>query len=136
MRLRALTILCLLILLMVAPTGCGGGGQSESGSQGDGGGTKVEKTKKQPKVPELMTTSGTLGRIDTEKGILTLRPEEGDKPLRFRFNPDGVRVKVDGEEASPGDLSGGQKAEVRYSEREGRKVARAVSAQSQEEPGG
>lgn len=92
--------------------------------------------KKERSTPDLTTARGTVGRVDAEKGLLTLRPEGGGEPLRFRFNADTIEVKVDGKEASPGDQSGGQRAEVRYSERDGRKVAHAVSAQSQEESGG
>lgn len=138
MRVRAPMTFCLSILFMVALVGCGGGGQSGNESQGDGdesGAKKAEKAgsgKKGRTSPELTTASGTLGRIDTEKGILTLRPEEGDQPMRFKFNPDAAEVTVDGKEASPGDLAGGQEAEVGYFERESRMVARTVSAKGLE----
>jgi hypothetical protein len=140
MRVRVLAILCLLILLMVAPIGCGGRGQSGNGSQGDGGkndGEKVEKArggekmKKERSTPDLTTTSGTVGRVDAEKGLLTLRPEGRGEPMRFRFNADTIEVKVDGQEANPGELSG-KKAEVGYFENKstGNKVARTINAEA------
>jgi len=136
MRVRALMTFCVSILFMVALNGCGGGGQSGNESQGDeSGGKKAEKAgsgKKGRTPPELTNASGTLGRIDTEKGILTLRPEEGDQPMRFRFNPDAAEVTVDGKVAGLGDLAGGQEAEVGYFERESRMVARTVSAKGLE----
>lgn len=136
MRVRSSVVLLLLVFLVVVVAGCGS--QSGNESQGNGGNEsgKKERTKKGATTPELTFVSGTLGRVDVEKGRLTMRPEEGEGPLRFKFNPESLRVTVDGKEAQPQDLEGRQKAEVGYFMRKDRMVARVVLSRTDGNPQG
>jgi hypothetical protein len=130
----AATCFFLLCLFPVVLAGCGGGGDgSGSGSQdGAGGGAKQNgepAQKKKGAPPEIKLGLGTIARVDDEREVIILRPsaDEQGNIIRFKANQN-TKFTLDDKEAELADLEKGQQAQIRYISRDGRSVARDVTA--------
>ena len=128
----AATFFFLLCLFPVLLAGCGGGEGSGSGSQdGAGGGAKQngEPAQKKGAPPEIKIGLGTIVRVDDEREVIILRPsvDEQGKIIRFKANQN-TKFTLDDKEAELADLEKGQQAQIRYISRDGRSVARNVTA--------
>jgi hypothetical protein len=123
----------LLCLFPVLLAGCGGGDGSGGGSQdGAGGGAKQNgeaAQKKKGAPPEIKMGLGRIARVDDEREVIILRPtaEEQGKISRFKANQN-TTFTLDDKEAKLADLEKGQQAQIKYISRDGRSVARAVTA--------
>lgn len=121
-----------LVLLAGLLAGCGGGDQSGSGSQDDGsGGAKKQEGGEDAKAG-ASTTKIALGRIasvDTEASKILLRPSadvQGEKPLRFKV-AENATIRSNGEKAELADVKEGQDAQITYTVKKERNVARQVT---------
>ena len=118
-----------IVVLAGLTVGCGGGQDSnQDGSQGQGsnpktgqteqGNTGQGKTEKAKKARtgsarEVKASEGVVGRVDNEKNFVIVKPPE-QKAMLFRYNPDKVKVTLDGNEAGVQDIEKGQQATVSY----------------------
>ena len=131
-RLSTALFLVVFVLLTGLLTGCGGGDQSGNGSQEGGpGGTKEQGDGgSKIKVSQTKTALGTITRVKSDKKLIVLRPsteEQGEKPMRFRVNPEKAEIMLDDKEAELADIKKGQQAQVSYVVRnEKRNIAREV----------
>lgn len=93
--------------IMVASifAGCGGGQASESGKE---------------------SLSGVVKSTDVDKRKFKVKPQGEDAQV-FKYNPENVKIELNGEEASPAEIEEGQQAEIEYVVREDRNVARSIS---------
>ena len=129
----AATLFFLLCLFPVLLAGCGGGDGSGTGSQdGAGGGAKQngEPAQKEKGAPsEIKIGLGTIVRVDDEREMIVLRPtvDEQGNITRFKANQN-TKFTLDDKEAELADLEKGQQAQIRYISRDGRSVARVVTA--------
>jgi hypothetical protein len=94
----------LVAVIMVASifAGCGGGGQ------------------------ERESATGVVKSAGVDKRRLKVKPQGEDAKV-FKYNPENVKVELNGEEASPAEIEEGQRAEIEYVVREDRNVARSIS---------
>jgi len=130
----AATFFFLLCLFPVLLAGCGGGGDgSGSGSQdGAGGGAKQNgepAQKKKGAPPEIKLGLGTIARVIDERELIILRPtaDEQGNIIRLKANQN-TKFTLDDKKAELADLEKGQQAQIRYISRDGRSVARDVTA--------
>jgi hypothetical protein len=130
----AATFFFLLCLFPVLLAGCGGGGDgSGSGSQdGAGGGAKQNgepAQKKKGAPPEIKLGLGTIARVIDERELIILRPtaDEQGNIIRLKANQN-TKFTLDDKKAELADLEKGQQAQIRYINRDGRSVARDVTA--------
>ena len=150
---KVLVVAAMIVMLAGFAVGCGGGnqesnqdqgsnpktGQAKQEKTGQGGTGKAQKAKK-PRTAnarEVKASEGVVRKVDTEKNFVIVKPPE-ERALVFRYNPDKVKVMLDGNEAGVRDIEKGQQATVSYvvarppKAKNDRNVARIISV----EPGG
>jgi hypothetical protein len=131
-RLSTALFLVVFVLLTGFLADCGGDDQSGNRSQDGGSGGKKEQGDGAPKtkVSPPKIAIGTIARVKPEKNLLALRPttaKQGEKPIRFRVNPENAEIKLDDKEVELAGIKRGQHAQVKYIVRnEQRNVAREV----------
>lgn len=125
MRWRVVVALLGVFVMAVLLTGCGGGqeskqsqggGKSQSGKggagqttkDGNGGKSKVKKAR------DVKTVKGIVGKVDSEKNRIVLKPEN-EKAMLFRFKPENLKVFQKGKKVKPDAIERGQRLEVSYS---------------------
>lgn len=127
MRFKPFIALAAAFLLSVILAGCGGGGQEESQQAGnDQGGQEESRQTDQSttggeQTGEQQTSGagaresvrGVVVKTDMESRGLIVKPAD-DKATRFKFNPDNIKVMIDGERGQPEDIRKGQRGKLNY----------------------
>jgi len=126
-------------------TGCGGGSnQQDNQSQGSRAEqSKQERTggKNKEEATKMESLAGTVLKVVPDGHTVLVRPKDGDRQI-FRYNPDKVKVTLDGKEAGPDAIDKGQRIRVGYVKVTTKKdrevnVARSIKLQSKKgKPGG
>jgi hypothetical protein len=120
----SVAVLALVLVASMIMTGCGGGEQQKKRSQGSkdhSQGSKAQTTKQESttkKAANRESLSGTVVDNLQDQDRVIIRPNwkgiENAKVVKFKYKPNNVEVTLQGEQASPDDISAGQQATVSY----------------------
>lgn len=86
---------------------------------------KAEEKKAEKKAPaKVMSVSGEVTAVDAKANTLTVKGKKGDVMLTA---DDKTTVKIGKDKKSLGDVKAGDKATVKYSEADGKNVAKSIA---------
>ncbi len=101
MLVRFLVVFFAGVMIAGVVAGCGGGGQ------------------------ERESASGVVKSFEQKDRRLKLKPQ-GEEMQVFKYNPENIKVTLDGDDVSPEDIKEGQKATVSYVVKDDRDIARSI----------
>jgi hypothetical protein len=136
-RVRFLTYLLAVGLIagsLLLLVGCGGGGEQNGQSKGSTAeqtaqkGPGTEKTNKQA-AASWHEFKGTVTGVLPDKDNLTVKRNNG-KAKTFKYNPDKVKVKLDGKDAGPDAIEKGQWVKINYMQYAKGNIAHSVRIRS------
>ncbi len=119
-----------LVLLAGLLAGCGGGeGQSSGGSQDDSGQQRQgSEAGKKKAAAEAKIALGLVKAVKADKSRISLRLHEeidGSKRISFRVKKK-ANIQLDGKPAELSDAEEGQQAQIEYTIKNDRSLARSV----------